>query len=339
MLADLRFALRLFARNPLFTAAVVLVLGLGIGASTTVFTLVDAYLLKPLPFPEPERIVSLWSRRTLEPDDRSAMSEPDMADLLEQAQGFSHLVPMKLASFNLAGDPRTGGAPESVEASRVGTDFFSLLGVNAALGRTFSPDEGKLGREQVVVLSDALWRRHFGADPGAVGRTVSLDGKPYQIVGVMPPDFRMPVLLWVSRSSDLWVPAVFAGESATHRDWHSWNMLGRLKPGVSLAAADAEVRAIAKRLEQAYPASNAKKDFYLVGLQDHFIGPVKAPLTMLFVATLLLLAIASANVALLLLARAAARESEVAVRAALGATGWRLLRQLLVESVLLALAG
>ncbi|HEU4408903.1 MAG TPA: ABC transporter permease [Polyangiaceae bacterium] len=339
MLSDIRFALRLFARSPFFAAAVVLVLGLGVGASTTVFTLVDAYLVKPLPFPEPERVVTIWSTRSRDANDRGPMSVPDLVDLTAQARSFSHLAAIKGTSYNLSGGGRADASPESVEASRVGAAFFPLLGVAPALGRAFTPDEDTPGRDQVVVLSDGLFRRRFNSDPGVIGRTVTLDGKPYQIVGVMPPSFRMPVDLRSSGPPDLWVPAAFSGEGARRRDWHSWNLLGRLAPGVSLAAARADLDAVARRLEEAYPATNASWTFHPLSLHDYFAGPVRPSLTMLFVATLLLLVIASANVALLLLARASAREGEVAVRAALGADGSRLVRQFLVESTLLALFG
>jgi putative ABC transport system permease protein len=338
MLADLRFALRLFARSPLFTAAVVLVLGLGVGAATTVFTLVDAYLLKPLPFPEPERLVTIWrSRRPTR--HMNPFSMPDLVDLRAQATAsFSHLASMRQASLNLSGGD--GAArPERVEGSWVGGEFFALHGVNAALGQAFGADDERAGRRQVVVLSDALWRRRFGADPGVLGRTTTLDGKPYEIVAVMPPAFTTSTNIWSADASALWLPEPLGVPDAPQRGSHGWCMVGRLRPGASFEAADAEVEAVAKRLEQAYPDTNTNKDFFLHRLQDDVVRSIRPSLTMLFAATLVLLVIASANVALLLLARASTREGEAAVRASLGATRLQLVRQFLLESVLLALLG
>ncbi|HEU4536607.1 MAG TPA: ABC transporter permease, partial [Polyangiaceae bacterium] len=251
MLADLRYALRLFARSPLFTAAVVLVLGLGVGASTTVFTLVDAYLLRPLPFPEPERIVSVWRTRR-EGSAHNPFSQLDFLDLKEQATSFERLAIVGSVGANLSGGGAGGeAAAEHVVGSKVSADYFPALGAGAALGRVFTADEDRPGRDQVVVLSDELWRRRFGADPGAVGKTVSLDGVPHQIVGVMPASFRMSTNLGSTGTAGFWRPAGFDRETARPRGWHSWNVVGRLKPGVTLAGADAEVRGIAKRLEQA----------------------------------------------------------------------------------------
>jgi predicted permease len=345
MLADVRFALRQFAKSPLFTAAVVLVLGLGVGATTTVFTLVDAYLLKPLPFPEPDRLVSVW--RTRRPDvTRYPFSLPDFLDVKAQARSFSQLAIIGASGVNLSGGegaPDGGATAEHVSAGRASAEFFPILGARAALGRTFTADEDRPGREQVVVLSDALWRRRFGADPGVLGRTVTIDGKPHEVVGVMPASFRFPASLTSSEPAELWTPAAVAPQQEpARRGSHTsalGHLVGRLAPGVSLAAADAEVHAIAARLEADYPDTNANKVFYLVGLHDHLVTDLKPSLTLLLTATLLLLTIASANVALLLLARAAAREGEAAVRAAVGASRGRLVRQFLVESVLLAATG
>ncbi|HEU4534439.1 MAG TPA: ABC transporter permease, partial [Polyangiaceae bacterium] len=333
MLADLRYALRLFARNPLFAAAVVLVLGLGVGASTTVFTLVDAYLLKPLPFPEPERLITVWQARH-PTKSRNPLSQPDFLDLKEQARSFSHLAIFGADGFSLSGGRpgQEGAAAEHVAGSKVSADFFPIFGVGAALGRVFTADEDAPGRDQVVVLSDALWRRFFRADPGAIGATVAIDGRPHRVVGVMPASFLVPGHLTTNEAPELWLPAAVAREGGASRGSHTTSLghvVGRLAPGVSLAAAEAEASAIAARLEQAYPDTNANESFELVGLHDHLAADIKPSLTLLLTATLLLLAIASANVALLLLARASAREGEAAVRAALGASRPRLVRQFL----------
>jgi putative ABC transport system permease protein len=339
MLADLRFALRLFAKSPLFAAAVVLVLGLGVGASTTVFTLVDAYLLKPLPFRDPERLVSVWRARGDSPL-RRPFSELSFLHLKKQASSFSHLAALRSIGLNLAGGGQGGGdlAPEHVFGSQVSADFFPALGVDAALGRAFTADEDVPGREQVVVLSDALWRRRFHGDPSVVGRTVTLDGKPHQIVGVMPPSFRVPLSLRAAATAELWVPAALTYQNAAPRP-AQWNLIGKLAPGASFEAAGTESKAIARRLAEAYPDSNADQSFFLFPLHELLTERVEPSLVLLFAATLLLLVIASANVALLLSARAATRGGEVAVRAVLGASRPRLVGQFLAEHLLLALGG
>ena len=333
LLNDLRYTLRAWRHSPGFTAVAVLTLALGIGANTTMFSIVNATVLRPLPFPDAERLMTVWKGSVKDTDNLNIASLPNFRDWQERNRSFE-----SLAIFDSAGrgyNLTSNGEPEQVLGLRVTASFFTVLGVRPMIGRTFLPNEETPGNDRVVVLSHGLWTRRYGADRSIVGRTIEIDGAARTVVGVMPESFAFQ--FW-SGPRQLWVPAGWtAGDS--ERGSNSFICLGRLKPGVSVDAARAEMDTIGRGLADAYPAENVGSTVRVVPMQEFGVARVQTMLfTMLAIVGFVLL-IACANVANLTLARAASRQRELAIRVALGAGRGRLTRQMLTESVLLGLAG
>jgi putative ABC transport system permease protein len=332
MLRSLKFALRHLAKSPGFTSVAVIIMALGIGANTAIFSVVHAVLMEPLPFSQPDRLVRLWHvppQSSFPGVTRFAISAANFLDWQKQNTVFEGMALYTGGGYDITGQ----GKPQSIRAGKVTANFFSVLGVQPIHGRVFTPAEDQPGKDHELVLTYKLWQSRFASDPKAVGRTITIDGTPYVIVGIMGPKMVLPD--W----AEVWVPMGMTAQEAAVRGEHHFLSIARLKPGVTVEQAQAEMNTVSQRLAQAYPTDDKGWGASVSLLRDDMVGDVRPALLMMLGAVAFVLLIACANVANLLFARTFARRKEIAIRSALGANRARVVLPLLLESVLISLAG
>ena len=334
---DLRYGLRMLLKSPVITGVATLALALGIGANTAIFSVVHAVLLRSYPYADGDRLAIVWeNRKSGKGNPQNVINLGNFSDWKSQNTVFTDMAAFFDLNSNLTGD----GDPEEIPGQIATTNLFSLLGVNPIKGRTFAPDDGKTGQSRVVVISYDLWQRRFGGDPNIIGRKITLNNQPNEIIGVLPPEVGWFVQKGsqLNKAPQIWSPWQISDELRQRRGRFA-RAVARLKPGVTMEQAQNEMNVIGARLEQQYPEFNTKWGVTVVPLRTQFAGEIRKPLMILLGAVGFVLLIACANVANLLLARAASRKKEIALRAGLGASRWRIARQLLTESLLLSAIG
>ncbi|MCA1816223.1 MAG: ABC transporter permease, partial [Acidobacteria bacterium] len=330
LIQDVRYGLRVLAKQPGFACVAVLAIALGVGANTTIFSTVDALLLRPFSFTRPDRVLMVWERLPQAGVERGSFAPANFYDARERTRTLENLSAYYDKSYNLS----EGDEPERVEGTVASASLFAAADARPALGRTLNAQDEEWGKDKVVVISDGLWRRRFGADTSVVGRVIRLNGAGYTVVGVMPRSFSFP-----PNGGEMWTPLSFDAEDSTDRGDHFMRVLGRLRDGATPAQADAELASIARQIEQQYPDTNTGRTFGTQSLNAYYTRGARPFLLVLLGAVGFVLLLACANVANLLLVRGAGRQKEIAIRMAMGASRARVVRQLLTEAVVLALTG